>query len=137
MTSRLRKKRIRPAERMLAEFCRLYLTRPRGGEDEADLEELARSMVSLSLSLLLREWTQVGPGRLRPYWVKDLRIQEMSEQPHDLRVTGVVEWSRASGGNELVEEESFGLVCAVPDRYRGDPHVRPVVLLARGDSSDA
>lgn len=134
MTSRLRKKRLRPAERMLAEFCRLYLTRPRDGDDAAELEELARSMVSLSLSILLREWTQVGPGRLRPWWVKELRIVEITEQPHDLRVTGTVEWSRMSDGKERVEEEAFGLVCAVPDRYRGDPHVRPVVLLARGDT---
>jgi hypothetical protein len=137
MTSRLRKKRLRPAERMLAECCRLYLTRPRGDADEAELEEVARSMITLGLVTVLHEWTRVGPGRLRPYCVKDVRIDEITDHGNDLRATGVVEWSRTSGDAERVEEEAFGLVCPVPDRYRTAPSARPVVLLARGDSSAA
>jgi hypothetical protein len=137
MTKRARKKRLRPAERLLAECCRLYLTRPRGAPDEAELEGTARSMITLGLVTLLYEWTQVGPGRLRPYWVKDVRLVQIAEHHIDLHATGVIEWSRGSGDAERVEEESFGLVCPVPDRYRTAPSVRPVVLLAKGDASAA
>lgn len=129
MTKRARFKRLRPAERLLADGCRLYLTRPRGDPDEARLEDLARTLVAMNLTLVMDQWRLVGPGHLRPYWVQDVQVLSVAELPTSLHAAGIVRWSRASNGQELVREDRFRLQCPVPDRHKTDSRVRPTILL--------
>ena len=71
LKNRRRRTRIRWAERIVANSCRLYLTRPRQAYDADELLGIAKSVLQLSLVFLLDAWrlvgraTFVGFGQLR------------------------------------------------------------------------
>jgi hypothetical protein len=90
-------------------------------------------MVELNLTLVLSQWARVGPGRLRSFWLKELAIRSVREEPNAVRISGTVTWQRGSRQGDKTVTEPFGLLCPVPSLIKTPKRVRPVLLF--GDSA--
>jgi hypothetical protein len=129
MNSRIRKKFLRDAERSVADACRLYVTRPRGGADAAKWDDLGRGLLSIGLALTLDQWAQHGPSRLRQTAVLEVSIESIQELPQRLQLTGTVLWSRRHAGKDTEFKERLRLDCPVPSLRKTPKATRPTILL--------
>jgi len=130
LTSRRRRTHIRWAERLVANSCRLYLTRPRKPDDAHELLAIANSLLQLSLVFLLDAWRIAGPGHLGGVWPFDVRLTTVEEDGSLLKVWGVVVWRRTVRGVEQDRPETFRMDWRLPrpmPRYRRLPS--PVLVL--------
>jgi hypothetical protein len=137
MRARLRKKFLRDAERSVADACRLYVTRPRGGTDADQWEDIGRRMLSVGLALTFDQWAQHGPSRLRQAAVLDVTVEALDELPGALHLTGTVLWSRRHAGKETEFRERFRVDCPVPSLRKTPKSTRPVIVLEVVDASAA
>ena len=102
---------------MLADSCRLYVTRPQ--DDGADAyHDLAVSMVLLNAALLLDElvraqrssWSLSGPDAVK--------LDSIRADGTTVIATGVVELSRMVGESLQSRRERFAFRCQVPSRSK-------------------
>jgi len=137
MNARIRKKYLRSAERLFAEACRLYKTRPRGDLVDARIQELADSLLSLNLMFTFHEWSRHGPSRLRQMSVLDVKVETVEEHEGHVALGGSVRWSRRHAGKETELTERFRIECAIPSLRKTPKWVRPTVVLQVADGSAA
>ncbi len=137
MKARLRKKFLREAERLVADACRIYATRPRDDARAAQIEELSRSLLSLSLVFTFDQWAQHGPSRLRQMSVSDVRVESVEEAPARIRVAGSIRWSRRHAGEETQVAERFMIDCPLPSLRKTPKSVRPTIVLGVAGGSAA
>jgi hypothetical protein len=129
MKARIRKKYLREAERLVADACRIYATRPRGDDGEAWIEKISRSLLSLSLVLTFDQWAQHGASRLRQMSVVDVSIESVDEPPARVVIAGSIVWSRRHAGQETEVTERFRIDCPVPSLRKTPKSVRPTIVL--------
>ena len=137
MNARIRKKYLRSAERLFAEACRLYKTRPRVESVDAKIRELADSLLSLNLMITFHEWSRHGPSRLRQMSVLDVRVDTVEDHEGRVVLGGSVRWSRRHAGKKTELTERFRIECAVPSLRKTPKSVRPTVVLQVSDGSAA
>ena len=130
LNRRRRRAHLRWAERIVANSCRLYLTRPRTTQDAHELLAIARSLLQLSLVFLFDAWRISGPGHLRGVWPADLVLTAVEDDGAIVRVWGQVVWRRTVDGVDQDRPETFRMDWRLPrpvPRYRRLPG--PVVAL--------
>jgi hypothetical protein len=137
MNARLRKKYLRNAERLFAEACRLYKTRPRGESVDGKIQELADSILSLNLMLTFHSWSRHGPSHLRQMSVLDVKVDTVEEHEEHVVLGGSVRWSRRHAGKETELTERFRIECAVPSPRKTPKWVRPAIVLKVSDGGAA
>ena len=137
MNARIRKKYLRSAERLFADACRLYTTRPRGDWVDAKIQEIADSLLSLNLMFTFNEWSRVGPARLRQMAVLDVKVDMVEDLDRRIVLAGSVRWSRRHAGQETELTERFRIECPVPSLRKTPKWVRPTIVLQVADGSAA
>jgi hypothetical protein len=137
MNARIRKKFLRSAERLFADACRLYATRPRGDEVDTKIEELSNSLLSLNLMLTFHQWSRHGPSRLRQMSVLDVKVEHIDHTADGIVLSGAVRWSRRHAGQETELTERFRIDCPVPSLRKTPRSVRPTIVLQVADGSAA
>ena len=129
MNARIRKKFLRATERLVANACRLYASRPRGGRTDTQFEELARGLLSMSLVLTLDQWTQQGPSRLREMAVLDVDVEQVEESAARLVLAGSITWTPRREGREGDFRERFRVDCPVPSLRKTPKSVKPTIVI--------
>jgi len=137
VNARIRKKFLRSAERLFADACRLYATRPRGHEGDAKIEDLSTSLLSAYLMLTFHQWSQHGPSRLRQMSVLDVKVEHIDHTADGIVLSGAVRWSRRQAGQATDLTERFWIDCPVPSLRKTPRSVRPTIALRVADGSGA
>ncbi len=134
MRRRIKKKLLRAVEREVANACRLYCGRPRADPKAAEWEALSRGLLQISLALVLDQWAQHGPSRLRQNAVRDVQIDIVEESPGSVRIRGAVVWSRRHKGIDTEIVERLLVDCPVPSLLKTRKSVRPSIILALAEA---
>lgn len=137
MNARIRKKYLRSAERLFANACRLYKTRPRGQDVDVKIQEIADGLLSLNLMFTFNEWSRVGPSRLRQMAVMDVKVDTVEDLEGKVVLAGSVRWSRRHAGKETELTERFRIECPVPSLRKIPKWVRPTIVLQVADEGGA
>jgi hypothetical protein len=137
LNRRIRKKYLRSAERLFGEACRLYKTRPRGGQIDATIAKIADGILTLNLMFTFHEWSRCGPSRLRQMSVIDVKVDAIDEAEAHIALAGSVRWSRRHAGVETEFSERFRVECAVPSLTKTPKWIKPTIVLEVSDGSAA
>ena len=116
--SRIRRKRVRELERLVAESCRLYATRPTRGREPDNYEPIARSFLMLNIWMAADQASRFGP--LCSYWARAVAVNAVNDETAGIvDAQGVVTWSRTVEGVEQDTEAPFTLSCRIASTPRG------------------
>ena len=103
---------------MLADSCRLYLTRPPGVDGEDSYHELALSMVLLNAALLLDGQVRAQRGSWRLSGPDAVTLESLRVDGAAVIGSGTVELSRAVANLRQLRDERFAFRCEVPSRAK-------------------
>lgn len=114
-------------ERLVADACRLYVTRPGAGNGNDPYRELAESFISLNLSLLFYERARLaGDG-----WSTGpdaIQLESVTVGPGStVACKGTVQLARSGRSGSVTRTQRFELQCPVPSLAKTPRGVLPLL----------
>ena len=122
------KKRLRPLERMVADSCRLFATRPAANTDADPYRAFATSFVELNLSLLLFEQARISGDGWSVAGPEAVQLKELKTVPEGATVVGAGRITYSRRGRATVERR-FTLECPMPSRLRTPHSIAPSIRI--------
>jgi hypothetical protein len=115
---------------LVADACRLYVTRPGAGSGTDRYREFAQSFITLNLSFLFYERARLaGEG-----WSSGpdaVQLESVTVEPATSTVSckGTVQFSRVGGTETLTRTQRFELNCPVPSHAKTPRGVVPLLRI--------